>query len=883
MTLLQRIVAGCTLALVPALFWYAPDLLALDTPGLVLRSAIVQLGGPLLAAIGCVVASRGGSEAERTAWRSFAIGSSLYFLGNVGYMALAIAGTPPDFPSFPEAAFFLMAGFFAFGMLRYTQLRRRFSIIQLYNFALIYCAVAMSTVFVLNHSIAASVMPPVATIVAFLYPALWFTVAAFGVVSLVLYTRGRKTVPYGLLVLALLAEAVADFRYALQLMQGTYEMGGVTQLLWVVSAGLIVFAALEQAAANRRADNDIELVRARPATRGIAQAIVPAAAVGAVLLSGAVAGVIGDPAYSAVAAILAIGFALIAGFREHWIINTQRQLRHDVEDSRRQLEASQRQLVAVLESTEDSVLVVDRDWKVTYFNRHAARMIGRATVLQIGASLWELFPPEMKLGEDVYYKRAAATGQPEVFDLYVPAGPLWLGISAYPTEDGLSIFFRDITEQKRVRDEIVHLAHHDALTGLANRTLFQQRLREAAEAGNSMAVLLLDLDHFKEVNDTLGHPVGDALLINMAARLRACLGDEATIARLGGDEFAAILSGHDGENEIAMIAMRLIEAAEAPHQIDGHAVRVAASVGIAVPSGEPVPDELLKDADVALYAAKTEARGAFRFFEPSMHIELMQKQRIRSDLAGALERGEFCLTYEPQIDLHTNRVSGFEALLRWHHPRRGVVSPDEFVPVAEETGMIGAIGEWVLRQACLRALQWPDNISIAVNLSPRQFATDDLAGMVESALHDTGLSPSRLELEITETVLLRDTATNMLILRRLRALGVSIALDDFGTGFSSLGYLQRFPFSKIKIDRTFIAGLPSSEESQAIVRSVMGLGKSLGLRIVAEGVETEAQLDWIRNGCDEAQGFLLSEPVLPTDIPRTIARLNAGVTERVAV
>lgn len=371
MSAAQRIAVALALALMPALFWFAPGLLSLDTAGFDRAFSGGATRRPLLAALFCVVASRRGNAVERSAWRSFAIGSSLYFVGNVGYMALALMGSTPEFPSLPELCFFLMAGFFAFGMLRFTQLRRRFGAIHIYNFALIYCAVALSAVFVLNHHIANTVLSPFATIVAFLYPALWFSVAAFGVASLVLYTSGRRTVPYGLMVLAMLAEAVADFRYAITLMDGTYELGGITQLLWVCSASLIIWSALEQIGETRRTDIDTETVPplTRRSDRSIAQATIPAAAVGAILVLGAVS--VGGTPYATIAAVLAIAFALIAGFREHWIINMQRRLRLDVEASRSALEASRRQLSAVLESTHDSVLVVDRFWHVTYFNHQA--------------------------------------------------------------------------------------------------------------------------------------------------------------------------------------------------------------------------------------------------------------------------------------------------------------------------------------------------------------------------------------------------------------------------------------------------------------------------------------------------------------------------------
>lgn len=870
-----RLLFLCLFVASLVIFSAGPDWLGLDDEGRTLWQAGLSLAGPLEAAIACFIASWRGSDGEKIAWRLFAIGSTAYFLGNAGYIGLVLIDHAPVFPSLPEAAFFFMALVFAAGMLQFTQVNNRFGAVQIYNFALIFCAVALSAIFVLNRNIATSVMPPFATVVAFLYPALWFAVAAFGVLSISLYAYGRRSVSYGLMVLAVLAEAVADGRYALALMNGTYQIGGITQMLWIASSGLIVWSAIEQIIATRRPQTEAqdEQPRTRRSDRSIAQATVPALAVGAILLSGSVSGVIGGPPFSYVAAFLAVAFALLAGFREHWIINTQRLLRGTVERNREELAASRKQLAAVLESTIDSVLVIDRHWQVVYWNNHAAQTIDKRDKLQAGISIWDLFPAALTSGEGDHYKRAFETGQPEEFEIFVEDRQLWLGIRAFPTEEGLSIFFRDISDEKRARDEIEHLAHHDSLTGLANRSLFQKRLAEAQ--GNEVAVLLLDLDHFKEVNDALGHPVGDVLLVSVANRLRDVLGSDVTIARLGGDEFAVILIGHDGHNEVAMTALRLIEAVGAPHIINGRPVRVAASIGIAMANRKSGTTGLFKDADIALYAAKTEARGAYRFFEISMHIAMMQKQALRSDLADALERGEFSLAYQPLVDLHRNRVAGFEALLRWNHPRRGLVSPADFIPVAEETGLIVPIGEWVLREAAREAMSWPHNISVAVNLSSRQFAADDLGEMVERVLAETGLLPDRLELEITETVLMQDSNANLEMLQRLRASGVRIALDDFGTGFSSLGYLQRFPFSKIKVDRAFISGLPDSEESQAIVRSVIGLGKSLGMRVTAEGVETPAQLAWVRNGCDEAQGYFLSRPVSAAELPAVLAELDA--------
>ncbi|MEO8757255.1 MAG: diguanylate cyclase [Devosia sp.] len=630
-----------------ASFWFAPGWLEFDVTGVMWWTATAQLGGPLLASVCCLLAARRSHDTDRSAWLLFAVGAGLYFIGNLGYAVGAIAGAMPTFPSLIEGAYFVMAGFFATGMLRYSQMRHRFGTIQIYNFALIYCAVALSSLFLLNRSISSSMLSQLGTIAAFFYPVLWFSVAAFGLVSLALYGQRRNAFAFALLVGAMLAEAFADFRYALALMDGTYVLGGLTQLLWVASAALIVWAALERIVAPH-----IVLAKDEPAerkNRSVAQAAVPAIAVGAIILSGSLSRVISGNAFAWLGAVLAIAFALVAGFREYWIIRVQRQLRRTVEIGRSELVASERRLTAVLESTTDSVLVVDRDWRIVYFNRHAAATINQRDRLRVGISIWELLPAAQASGEADHYRKAVATAQPETFEIFVEDRQIWLGIQAYPTEDGLSLFFHDISLQKQARDEVEHLALHDSLTGLANRLLFQRRLDEVVATGKGVAVLLLDLDHFKDVNDTLGHPVGDALLMGTAARLRACLGQETTIGRLGGDEFAAVLTGYEGRHEIGVLAQRVLDATIASQMIDGQSIRVGASIGIALSAGlGEAPDQLFRNADIALYAAKTDSRAASSSSRPRCRSSCGRSRRCaptspgRSTAASSAWRSSRC-------------------------------------------------------------------------------------------------------------------------------------------------------------------------------------------------------------------------------------------------
>jgi diguanylate cyclase (GGDEF)-like protein len=437
----------------------------------------------------------------------------------------------------------------------------------------------------------------------------------------------------------------------------------------------------------------------------------------------------------------------------------------------------------------------------------------------------------------------------------------------------------DVTERQRAEANIVFMARHDALTRLPNRVLFRERMEEALRAasrGNQFAVFCLDLDKFKQVNDTMGHPVGDGLLIGVADRLRACVREGDTVARLGGDEFAIIQLAVHQPDDAEILASRIVAAFSQPFDVDGEQITAGISIGATVVTGDCVSYEtLMRDADIALYLAKTEGCGGARFFEPEMDARIHMRRVLEQDIQGGITRGEFELYYQPQLNLNENRVAAFEALLRWHHPLRGLVSPMDFIPVAEETGMIVAIGEWALRTACQEARSWPDDINVAVNLSSVQFRQSGLVGTVQAALAGSGLQPHRLELEITESVLLRDTSETLTALHRLRSMGISIALDDFGTGYSSLNYLRSFPFSKMKIDQAFVRDLTNNKESRSIIRAVIGLGQSLGIKTAAEGVETRAQLDWLREvGCDEIQGYFFGRPRPANELPSMIKKLR---------
>ena len=436
--------------------------------------------------------------------------------------------------------------------------------------------------------------------------------------------------------------------------------------------------------------------------------------------------------------------------------------------------------------------------------------------------------------------------------------------------------YEDITERRRAEAKINHMARHDALTNLPNRVLFREHMDESLghlRRDESLAVLCLDLDHFKHVNDTLGHPIGDELLQAVAVRLLGCIRESDVVARLGGDEFAVVQIGCNQPAEATQLAARIIDVLSAPYDLKNHHVVVGASIGVAVtPTDGSDPDQLLKSADLALYRAKADGRGTYRFFEPAMDARAQTRRLLETELRAALRDGEFELYYQPILRLGTDDITAFEALVRWNHPRRGMVAPLDFISVAEESGLIVHLGAWVLRNACAEAATWSKPVRVAVNLSPLQFKSRELVQTVFSAIAASGLAPERLELEITESALLQDTEATLATLHQLRSFGVRIAMDDFGTGYSSLSYLRSFPFDKIKIDRSFIHELSTRGDCQAIVRAVTGLGSSLGIATTAEGVETSEQLQLLQlEGCTEVQGYLFSPPRPASEVEGLLA------------
>jgi diguanylate cyclase (GGDEF)-like protein len=520
---------------------------------------------------------------------------------------------------------------------------------------------------------------------------------------------------------------------------------------------------------------------------------------------------------------------------------------------------------AALDNMTQGLCMFDGNNRLVVYNRRFVAMFGTP---EPGAAASELFatksPREQDL--DVMFALPDAMDHGPDGGVHELADGRVIQVSRQAVaKEGLVATYEDVTERRRSQEQLSHMARYDALTGLPNRVLFREHLERVLpriRRGDAIAVLCLDLDRFKAVNDTLGHPAGDELLRQVARRLREVTRETDLVARLGGDEFAIVQVGAVQPLAVATLADRLVQVLGTEFEIKGQQVTIGTSIGVVQADDESCNcDELLRSADIAMYLAKAAGRGTWCFFEPEMDVEIQQRRQLEADLRRALAEEQFEVYYQPLIEAKTQTLSGFEALIRWHHPERGLVSPAEFIQLSEETGLIRPLGAWVLMNACAAAAQWPEHLKIAVNLSPVQFVNGNLIRDVEQALATSGLAAGRLELEVTESVLLEDNIATLNILQRLQAMGARVAMDDFGTGYSSLSYLRRFPFDKIKIDQSFVRNLARGNGSVAIIRAVVGLGRALGMEVLAEGVETDEQLSILREeGCNELQGFLFSKP-----------------------
>ena len=540
----------------------------------------------------------------------------------------------------------------------------------------------------------------------------------------------------------------------------------------------------------------------------------------------------------------------------------------------------------ITENAGDMIVRTRADRSRAYVSPASHALLGFTPAEMLGLDFLAMVHPDDRAEVEAGYERFCATGGRTTTSYrlrrkdgaYVTVEAAWVTV---PAETGAGnevvAIVRDISARTAAEARIAFLARHDPLTGLANRRLFQERAEDAlcrVGRGETMAVLCLDLDRFKSVNDTLGHAAGDALLCAVAERLGACAREVDTVARLGGDEFVLLQVGISRADDAAVLAARLLEVLAKPYDLPGQTVRMAASLGIAIgPRDGTAYETLMRKADVALYRAKAEGRGVWRFYDAAMDAPRLLRQQLELDIGAALERGEFALHYMPLVALDNGRITGFEALPRWNHPTRGMLGPEAFVPIAEETGLIVVLGAWVLAEACATAAGWPDGVRVAVALSPVQLRSAGLAGAVSAALEGSGLAPGRLELEITEALLLHHDDAILAVLAALHRIGVRIAMDDFGSGYSSLRYLQSFPLGRIKLGSSFVQELAAGAAGVAIVRAVAGLGRSLGIETVADGVETVDQVERLcAEGYDEAQGVHFGPPGGAETIAPLLAR-----------
>jgi diguanylate cyclase (GGDEF)-like protein len=566
-----------------------------------------------------------------------------------------------------------------------------------------------------------------------------------------------------------------------------------------------------------------------------------------------------------------------------------RQLRRQHAAAHRKLSEKSQHLDTAISNMTQGLLLFDAKGRLVICNQQYLDMFGLSPdVVKPGLHLLDLMKHRKEVGSfagdvDAYCARFLDPTDDLVQDTVIstPDERTIRLVYKRSSDGGWATTLEDVTEVRRDQARIEHLAHYDALTNLPNRTLFQRHAEELFRdtEGRPFAILYIDIDEFKRINDTLGHQIGDEFLKGVAERLRQACGRDDFIARLGGDEFAVLQHGITSTEDVQSLVAEIYRALRTPFDCRGHLLSSDASIGIAIgPRDGSDLFDLLKNADLAMYAAKAAGRRTYRFFDPAMGRQAVQRRELEADLRAALAHGAFELHYQPQVDLGSDRVIGCEALLRWRHPLRGMVSPADFVPVAEETGLIEEIGQWVLRTACAEAAGWPADIRIAVNVSPVQFRSETLPLKVAAILAETGLDPRRLELEITEAVLIADDDAALATLNQLRALGIHIALDDFGTGYSSLQYLQRFPFDKIKIDRAFVKEVTRNSSSASIIRAVVSIAADRTMITTAEGVETAQQRETVQSlGCTQMQGFLFSAARPAQEIRKLLASGKAGV------
>jgi diguanylate cyclase (GGDEF)-like protein/PAS domain S-box-containing protein len=870
--------------------------------------------GAISAAVACLFRARSFAGRLRWGWAFVGLGVLSWGLGQAGWVYLeSFRGDEVPFPSQADIGYLGMVLLTPIGLLilpsaAQALANRARSVLD--GLMVAASLVLMAWIFVVEPLIRAGGDSALALYISLTYP-----LGDVVIVTIVIYmlalqrSRGRTFSQLSLVGAGIVAFAISDIGYAYLNLKGAYASGGPTDIGWFVGFSLILLAARKPMPPATDASAEDDGTAAAEVTDEGSQpfgVLLPYVVVLAALFTTVVWFARNGQGDSFVAYTRSALILLIVGRQLLTLLenrNLTRNLEARVADRTAKLFASEQRFHALVQHSSDVVTVVSTEAEVLYQSESVQRVFGYPANWLTGRRLTSLIDRESaaRLAEAL----RSVAGRPyatTVLELTVrhrdrrarQAEMTITNLLGDPSVGGLVLNTRDISERKELQDQLVHEAYHDALTQLANRALFRERVGEALQGRrrtDDVTVLFLDLDGFKEVNDSLGHLAGDQLLVQVAHRLRESVREGDVVARFGGDEFAVLIQSAIGAPDAEMAAGRIVEGLHEPFVIDGRDIHVQASIGLAaagmsggtgVAGGRPDSEtdgaeQLMRNADLAMYKAKSAGGSGFASYDPQMLSGLVERLELEADLRMALERGELKLHYQPTIDLTDSRIVGFEALVRWQHPTRGLISPLDFIPIAEGTGLIVPLGRWVMTESCRQAMEWSeqnggDPVKIAVNVSVRQFDRSDLPTMVGEVLAETGMPAGRLCLEMTESVLMTDTEENLAQLVRLKELGVTLAIDDFGTGYSSLAYLRRFPVDTLKIDRSFVERLGEQTDDVALANTIVQLGRSLGMSTVAEGIEEYGQLAALREmGCDYAQGFYFSRPVPAAEAGRLLS------------
>ncbi|MFI5493786.1 putative bifunctional diguanylate cyclase/phosphodiesterase [Actinoplanes sp. NPDC051859] len=853
------------------------------------------------AAVACLIRAAARRGRLRAAWAGIGLGALAYAWGEGSWTWIeTFRGEEVPFPGVPDIGYLGMVPTLAIALFLVPIPRRSTAnrVRSLVDVAMIACALLLVCwILVLDPLISAGADTRLGLAVSLGYPL--SGVILVTVVLHMLAVQRRDSLDAGQLTLvgvAMMLVGVCDSGYAYLSLHSTYGSGGLLDAGWFGGFALVFLAARYPAKAAPVSAPEAATDQAEP--RAFAM-LVPYAAVLAALFCCAFSYAMTGTADAFVAWGRSALILLITARQLLTLLENRHLTRHleaRVIERTAELQASEQRFRALVQQSSESVAVIDADSTIRYQSESVQRIFGWPAQVLLGHRLVAITG---KSGPRIAAAIESVIAGPEtVTVLEVPMkhqdGRLRLAEMTItnllddPAVNGLVLNTRDIHDAKELQERLMYEAYHDKLTGLPSRALFRERLVEAIAGGREqVAVLFLDLDGFKEVNDSLGHAAGDGLLVQVAARIRAAVREEDTVARFGGDEFGVIVESITARSDAEAVAARIAVALEEPFEVGARELHVAASIGLACAEDADDVEQLQRNADLAMYRAKSGGGDRLAAYDPAMLAGLVQRLELEADLRVALTRDELALHYQPTVDLRTGEITGFEALVRWNHPTRGMVSPLDFIGTAEATGLIVPLGRWVLKEACRQAVEWgagtTRRLKMAVNVSVRQFEHGDLAAMVADVLAETGMPVDQLCLEMTESVLLTDTEENLAQLHRLKELGVTLAMDDFGTGYSSLAYLRRFPMDILKIDRSFVDRLGGEHEDEALVSTIVRLGRSLGMTTVAEGIEDSVQLSVLRDlRCDFAQGYFLSRPLPAAEAGRVLADgLATGINEPV--